>query len=145
MKSVQTGDIDADNSDQYIKQLIQQDYIGDASVVMVLLGPKTKCRKHVDWEISAGLNTKVRGASGLLGVLLPEFPLSAEDKYQYDDLPARLADNVKSEFAKIYTWSWITEYESRLTNIVEEAFNSRVDLEDRIDNSRLQMQRDTCA
>jgi hypothetical protein len=36
MKSVQPGDIDTDNSDQYIKRLIQEDYIGDASVVMVL-------------------------------------------------------------------------------------------------------------
>src|SRR2546426_3884279 len=50
--------------------------------ILVLVGPKTKCRKHVDWEISAGLNKKVGGYSGLLGVLLPGFPLLPVDQYR---------------------------------------------------------------
>lgn len=67
VKTVQEGDIATDNSDEYIKRLIQEDFISDASVVVVLVGPKTKCRKHVDWEVSAGLDKKVRGYSGVMG------------------------------------------------------------------------------
>ena len=45
-KSVEEGDIDSDNSDDYIKHLIQEDYISDASVVVVLCGQNTWKRKH---------------------------------------------------------------------------------------------------
>ena len=61
-KSVEPGDINSDNSDEYIKHLILDDYVRDASVITVLVGPNTKGRKHVDWEVSAGLNKK--GSSG---------------------------------------------------------------------------------
>src|SRR6266851_8455860 len=76
-KSVQPGDIATDNSAEYIKRLIQEGYIEDSSIVVVLVGAKTKCRKHVDWEISAGLSSKVGGRSGLMGILLPTIALTA--------------------------------------------------------------------
>jgi hypothetical protein len=47
-KSVELGDIDTDVSTEYIKRLIQQNYIEDTSVLVVLVGPKTYCRKHID-------------------------------------------------------------------------------------------------
>ena len=56
-KSVEEGDIAPDNSDGYIKRLIQQNYITDTSVLVVLIGPKTYCRKHVDWEIASSINS----------------------------------------------------------------------------------------
>src|SRR5438067_1486452 len=74
-KSVSPGDIDPDNSAQYVKRLILESYITDASVVTVLVGPNTKKRKHVDWEIAAGLNRKAGGYSGLIGILLPSVQL----------------------------------------------------------------------
>ena len=58
-KSVEDGDIDSDNSADYIKQLIQREYLSDTTVLIVLIGAKTKCRKHVDWEIAGALNYKV--------------------------------------------------------------------------------------
>ncbi|GIX40489.1 MAG: hypothetical protein KatS3mg129_0222 [Leptospiraceae bacterium] len=64
-RSVKPGDIDTDVSTEYIKRLIQEDYISDISVLVVLVGSKTYCRKHVDWEISAALMKKVGGYSGL--------------------------------------------------------------------------------
>jgi len=48
--SVKFGDIDNDLSTDYIKRLIREDHISNASVVVVLVGPKTFCRKHIDWE-----------------------------------------------------------------------------------------------
>ncbi len=145
-KSVKPGDIDSDLSDDYIKRLIQDDYISDSSVVLVLVGAKTKCRKHVDWEISAGLNKKVGGYSGLIGILLPTFTFDSDGKsYYYRDIPARLADNIKSEFAEIYKWDWVCGSDDRIKNAIETAFNNRVDKKEKIDNSRKQFENDLCS
>ncbi|MFH0776460.1 MAG: TIR domain-containing protein [Patescibacteria group bacterium] len=141
-KSVQDGDIDTDVSTEYIKQLIQSDdYLANASVLIVLCGPNTLGRKHVDWEISGALNKKVGGYSGIIGILLPEFPLTPDGKYDYSDIPARLADNVKTGFAEIYTWRYITDA-SKFTDVIERAFKRRTAIE-LIDNNRPQMQRNT--
>lgn len=113
-KSVQPGDISTHVSTEYIKRLIQERYISDTSEVIVLVGKKTWCRKHVDREISGGLNRKDGGYSGLLGILLPTFPIQPGGRYNYDELPAKLADNAKSGYADIYTWDWITSSESTL-------------------------------
>ena len=66
-KSVVDGEYDPDNSDLYIKRLIREEKVSDSSVVVVLVGPNTKKRKHVDWEIYAGLSASVNalGSSGL--------------------------------------------------------------------------------
>lgn len=66
-KSVMEGEYCTDNSDEYIKRLIREDKISDSSVVVVLVGPNTKNRKHVDWEIYAGLRPSINGNSGLIG------------------------------------------------------------------------------
>ncbi len=145
VKSVQQGDIDVDNSAEYIKRLIQEDFISDASVVIVLVGPKTRCRKHVDWEISAGLNKKVDGYSGLMGILLPTFPLTADNKYNRADLPRRLDANVYSGYASLYQWSSITASVNALTSAIDEAFDRRVTETAQIVNLAIpQMQRNTC-
>jgi hypothetical protein len=138
---VRSGDISTDVSADYIKRLIQEDYISDSSVLLVLIGPNTKKRKHVDWEISAALNKKVGGYSGLAGILLPTFPLSSENKYNYDDIPPRLADNVKSEFAKVYEWSYAYASDSNIKFVVETAFDAKSNDSKKIDNSRLQFER----
>lgn len=143
-KTVQPGEIKSDNQAEYIKRLIQDGYIEDASIIVVLVGPKTKCRKHVDWEISAGLNKKVGGYSGLIGLLLPTFPLTADRKYRGADLPKRLDENVDSKFASLYTWDSITRESTELTGVLDEAFERRVVRADRIRNALPQMMRNTC-
>lgn len=143
-KSVPAGGIASDNSDEYIKRLIREGYIEDSSVVLVLVGPKTKCRKHVDWEISAGLNRKVGGYSGLLGVLLPTFPLT-NNTYRREDLPKRLDANVHSEYAKLYRWDSVTASEGSVVEAVDAAFGRRVTDSGKILNASIpQMQRNTC-
>ncbi len=144
-KSVQDGGIASENSDEYIKRLIQEKYIEDASVLVVLVGPKTKCRKHVDWEISAGLNKKVGGSSGLIGVLLPTFPLSRENTYDRDDLPKRLDANVHSGYAKLYKWSAFTKDDWSVTSTIQQAFDRRSADSDKIVNTTIpQRERDSC-
>lgn len=139
-KSVGIGDINTDVSTEYVKQLIQNDYLRDASVLMVLCGPNTKGRKHVDWEISGALSQKVGGKSGLVGVLLPTFPLDHEGKYNYDDIPARLADNVKNGYAKVYLWNYIAQSQANFKNVIDTAYSNRIF---QSENSRLQAQRNT--
>ncbi len=143
-KSVKPGDISTDVSTDYIKRLILEGYITDASVLIVLVGSKTYCRKHVDWEISAGLNKKVGGYSGLIGILLPDIPLLPNGNYQYDSLPARLADNARSCYADIYTWNWITSSEQNVKTAIQNAFDARIDRSDKIDNSRAQLGKNLC-
>ena len=141
-KSVHDNDIDGDNKDDYIKQLIQKEYLQDTTVLVVLIGNKTKCRKHIDWEISGALNFKVGNSyAGLLGLKLPNHPDYGTGKATYDLMPARLADNFKSGYAIIRDWTTDTV---KLQSYVELAFGNRTSKADKRINSRTQMQRNTC-
>ena len=131
-KSVQKGDIDADNSNEYIKRLIQSHYIEDSSVLVVLVGSYTWSRKHVDWEISAALNKKVGGYSGLLGIFLPNHPDYGKYKYNADIIPPRLVDNLKTGYAALYDW---TEEMSKIKKWVDDAFQNRISKSNLINNS----------
>ena len=126
---------------RYIKRLIQEGYITDASAVIVLIGPNTRKRKHVDWEISAGLSSKVGGLSGLMGIALPELPKTADDKYLHENMPARFVDNLASGYASFFAWDWITADYDRMANAIDAAFQNRVQRNAKINNSRTQMQR----
>jgi len=139
-KSVNPGDIDTEDGTEYVKRLIREEYVTDASVIVVLMGNKTYCRKYVDWEIYAGLYGS-GGKSGLLGLWLPSHPDYDKEKYKPKLVPARLHDNSKSEYAKMYDW---TKDEIKIKRWVEQAFQDRIKKEDKIDNSREQMKQNTC-
>lgn len=140
-KSVEDGDIDSDNSHGYIKQLIQKDFLKDTTVLVVLIGNNTKCRMHVDWEISGAISTRVGGVSGLLGIILPDHPDFGNDKATHSLMPARLSDNFKSGYAVIRDW---TDDRILMQSYIDEAFNRKNNNYEDIDNSRLQMEKNTC-
>jgi hypothetical protein len=140
-KSVEDGDIDSDNSDGYIKQLIQKGFLKDTTVLVILIGNKTKCRKHVDWEISGAISNRVGGVSGLLGLILPDHPDYGTDKATHSLMPSRLSDNFKSGYALIRDW---TDDRIKMQSYIEEAFNRKNEISDDIDNSRIQMDENTC-
>lgn len=135
-KSVNIGEYNSENSDEYIKRLIREDKITDSSVVVVLVGPNTKNRKHVDWEIYAGLRDSVNSCSGLVGILLPTFSVGYDYTYNLGDLPARLADNVQSGFAKVYMWNYAI---NNFSSIIAEAYRNKTLLYLKKRNDRLQM------
>ena len=135
-KSVMDGEYDSDNSDEYIKRLIREDKISDSSVVVVLVGRNTKYRKHVDWEIYAGLEKSIHGNSGLIGILLPTVPQITSSNNS--SLPERLADNVRSNYAKLYTWDYAL---SNFESIIQTAYSDRKLKADCINNTRLQKQK----
>lgn len=140
-KSVEDGDIDSDNSDGYIKQLIQKGYLADTTVLVVLIGPNTKHRKHIDWEISGALNYKVGDKySGLLGLILPNHPDYETGYHHYNLLPDRLSDNLKSNYAIIRDW---TDDRTKMQEYIELAFERRNTHSDNIDNTSKQMTKNT--
>lgn len=137
-KSVASGEYDPDDKDEYIKRLIRENKISDSSVVVVLIGPNTKKRKHVDWEIYAGLRASIHGNAGLVGIALPELPIDYYGQYYLDDLPARFADNLRSGYAELCKWDYAI---NNFGTIVQRAFDNRIAKRHLIDNSRLQMKR----
>ena len=110
--SVDTGNIDdAGLKTATVRQKIRDEYIRDATVSIVLIGPRTWQRKHVDWEIGSSIRrTKRNSRCGLLGILLPNHPNYGKRRNSRL-FPPRLADNAKGEdpYALIYDWSnsWV--------------------------------------
>ena len=143
-KSVGDGDISGDNSDDYIKKLIQDGYLSDTTVLVVLVGAKTKCRKHIDWEISGALNLKIgESYAGLLGILLPTHPdyKKPTSSYSYDNVPKRLAENIKTGYAEMINWTSDRKF---LQSQIESAYSRRKNESDKRVNSIPQMPKNTC-
>ena len=107
-RSVGDGDIDDRNiMTETIRQRIRDEFIRDATVTVVLVGPCTWQRKHVDWEIGSSLRDTSRNSRcGLLGILLPSHP-NVSTQYNPRLIPPRLADNCNglTVFAKIHDWT----------------------------------------
>lgn len=106
-ESVGDGDIDDRDKTSTIRQKIRDEFIRDASVTVVLIGPRTWQRKYVDWEIGSSLRkTKRNSRCGLLGIVLPNHPYYEKTQYRPDRMPPRLIDNVKGKdpYAIIYHW-----------------------------------------
>lgn len=138
-KSVNDGDIDSDNSPGYIKELIQKEYLLDTTVLIILIGAKTRYRKHVDWEIAGALNYKIGDKyAGVLGLFLPSHPNYGSDKYTPDLVPRRLSANFKSGYAIARDW---TDDRVTMQEYIEKAFNKRSEAEKIVNLTIPQMQR----
>lgn len=135
-KSVMLGEYDSDNSDEYIKRLIREEKISDSSVIVVLIGKNTKNRKHVDWEIYAGLSASINGSAGLIGIMLPTVQKNIYGNYNYDDMPSRFADNLKTGYASLYECEYAIK---NFEYIIDQAFQSRRTKHKLINNTRIQM------
>lgn len=88
-------------------QIIREEHISTASVMVVLIGRCTWRRKYVDWEIGAALRcTDINPRCGLLGIILPDHPDYRSHKHNLHLMPPRLADNLDGDnsFAQIYDW-----------------------------------------
>lgn len=122
--SVQVGEINPYLSTDTIRQKIRDEYLRDSTVTLVLVGPTTWQRKHVDWEISSSIrHTELNPRSGLIGILLPNHPDYGAPFYTRGLAPPRLHDNIVCKFAKLYDW---TESPEAIRQWIEEAFNRRL-------------------
>ena len=125
-ESVEDGDIDDDNlNTETIRQYIRDGFIRDATVTLVLIGPCTWQRKHVDWEIGSSLRaTRLNSRCGLLGILLPKHPNAGAARYSLNLVPPRVADNIggNDPYAVIYNWS---SNANEIRNWIHQAFSGR--------------------
>ena len=109
-RSVSPGDIHDENLPlDEVRRRIRDDHIADATVTIVLIGPCTWQRKHVDWEIAASLVDRRRNARcGLIGLLLPHHAdyLKMPEERNPRLIPPRLWRNTggSDPFAVIYRW-----------------------------------------
>ena len=152
-RSVDTGDIDDRLPDQRIREIIRDGYLRDSTVTIVLVGPSTARRKHVDWEIySSMFDGKINKKSGILVVCLPGTAETAHVAHEgekeriypeisgwesvtsrvgferlYPDMPARITDNlVASEAAiSVVPWAKISGSADNLRWLVDAAFRDR--------------------
>ena len=71
-RSVDTGGVSDDLSDEQIRREIRDHYLRDSTVTMVLVGEETRRRKHVDWEIYSSMyDGSVNKRSGVMVINLP--------------------------------------------------------------------------
>ena len=127
-ESVGDGDIDdARSSTEAIRQRIRERFICDATVTVVLVGPCTWQRKHVDWEIGASLrHTSWNPRCGLVGITLPNHDDFGRGKYRVRLMPPRLADNCDGvdPYARVYDWPR-TDFAGIVKRWVHRAFERR--------------------
>ena len=139
-KSVGNGDIDDGLRVDTTRMQIREGFIRQASVTVVLIGPCTWQRKHVDWEISYSLTTsQIKPTrNGLLGMLLPNHSNYQSRQFSHKLIPPRLSDNCgnSSSYALIYDWSYDP---LEVKNRIDVAFDRRSNLTP--NNSRLQFGR----
>lgn len=151
--SVDIGDIPDDWDDQKIRETIRDEYLKDTSVTILLVGPNTRHRKHVDWELYSSMyDGKVNKKSGIVVVMLPEtkcnvchipyanekaqiYPeitnwVSVDSRSEYErrypDMPERIIDNLMKEGVKISITSWDKLTPDNLRMMLENAYDNRM-------------------
>ena len=153
-KSVDTGDISDDLSDETIRRIIRDDYLRDSTVTILLVGAETKGRKHVDGELySSMIDGSVNKRSGILVINLPSanstsftsahgknekqaihpectswtnISSRAEYERRYPAMPARIIDNLRAPSALISVVPWDKACDpDKLRVLVELAFRDR--------------------
>ena len=108
-KSVDTGDISDDLTDEEIRVKIRDEYLRDSTVTIVLVGKDTAGRKHVDWEIYSSMKDgPVNKKSGIVVILLPSVTGSATHLYAANGFVE------KSLYPQITDWSDIGSRENLL-------------------------------
>ena len=153
-ESVHQGEIDDDGlSAEDIRCIIRDDYIKDATVLILLCGGNSRKRKHIDWELHAAMfNTDKNPKLGILVINLPKIgqglragsgtdeekdiisPDSSwnnissrkeyEDRYPY--MPARIIDNfVKNVPISVVNWNVAYNEPESLKLLIDIAFKNR--------------------
>ncbi len=153
-RSVDTGDIPDDWTDERIRRVIRDQYLRDSTVTIVLVGRETRRRKHVDWEIYSSMyDGSVNKRSGIVVINLPRISVEftaphgneekgllypevtswvhieerAEYERRYPYMPDRIIDNLMNTDIKISVAPWDRINERTLEFLIEAAFRNRDD------------------
>lgn len=151
--SVGDGDIDDTNlTDEQIRRKIRDEYIKNATVLILLCGTETKCRKHIDWEIHAAMyDSDVNPKMGIIVINLPtinqgsnaasenekefvkpfatnwtHFSTRTEFENNYQFLPSRIIDNlVKGVPITVVDWAEVIDKPNNLMTLIDNAFKRK--------------------
>ena len=151
-RSVDTGDIPDTWTDEQIRRAIRDRYLRDSTVTVVLVGPETRRRKHVDWEVHSSMyDGTVNKRSGIVVINLPGIsdffnaPYGVEEKQllypdiaswttinqrseyerRYPYMPSRIIDNLMKSDVTISVVPWIRINGRTLQFLIEAAFRNR--------------------
>ena len=124
--------IDSDNP-AYVMAQIRANYIGDASVTVVLVGTCTHSRRYIDWELKASMQRGDCTPNGVVAFLLPSAHNHNGQLYPW--LPDRLASNYRYMDNTTYARYWfMPTTEAAMRECIETAYNSRTILANNIVN-----------
>lgn len=155
--SVGIGDIDdEDLTDEQIRIKIRDEYISDATVLVLLCGKNTKYRKHIDWEIHAAMyDSESNPQLGIIVINLPyivqssrisdetekeiidplknkkwvKFKNRSEFEEAYPYMPSRIIDNfVKDIPITVVDWNVVYNNPNELMRLIDNAFKRKKDL-----------------
>ena len=152
-RSVDTGDIPDDWTEEQIRRAIRDRYLRDSTVTILLVGQQTARRKHVDWEIHSSMyDGSVNKRSGIVVINLPGIsdndfhaPYGDEEKQllypeitswthidirseyerRYPHMPDRIIDNLMKSDVKISIVPWARINGTTLEFLIEAAFRNR--------------------
>ena len=149
--SVGPGDISDELSDEQIRKKIRDDFIRDATVLILLCGNETKNRKFIDWELHAAMfDTEKNPKMGIVVINLPTInqycrAITEEEKelispnsqwetiekrteYEncYPYMPSRLIENFcKGAPISVVNWDRICMHPNILKDMIDIAFKRR--------------------
>lgn len=150
--SVRNGDIDDEKlSAEQIRRIIRDEYIKEATVLILLCGENTKYRKHIDWEIHAAMyHSEKNPRMGIVVINLPTinqarrasndsekplisddnnwFKLSTIEEYRenYPYMPERIIENlVADKEISVIDWDRVKNNPKFLMKLIDNAFNRR--------------------
>lgn len=111
-RSVDTGEISEDLTDEAIRRRIRDEYLRQTTVTVVLVGTETKHRKHVDWEVHSSMyDGNVNHRSGILVINLPSTGCmtftaahDGEKRVVYPDVQAWMTVDSRSEYESRYPY-----------------------------------------
>ena len=152
-RSVDTGAISENLSDQAIREKIRDEYLRDSTVTILIVGTETKNRKHIDWEIYSSMYDGLKNKkSGILVVNLPSTQCNSyfaahgeEEKRQvypeqnlwmnvetrnefesrYPYMPDRIIDNLLASEAGISVVPWERLTVRNLEFLIDKTFSDR--------------------
>ena len=152
--SVGNGDIDDTNlTDEQIRRKIRDEYMREATVLILLCGENTKNRKHIDWEIHTAMyNSEKNRQMGIIVINLPSISrkqcvrVSTEDEKElvspnsiltniksyadaeqrYPYMPKRILDNIaQGKEITVVNWSRIDSSNEILMQLIDNAFKRK--------------------
>lgn len=153
--SVHENEIDDTGlTSEQIRCIIRDEYIKDATVLILLCGQNTRKRKHIDWEIHAAMyDSNQNPQMGILVINLPSicqsvrassneekpllsnnghwFNLQTRQEFEqyYPYMPSRIIDNfVKNVPITVVEWNRIQDNPQILKQLINNAYNRRFDV-----------------